>query len=322
MPTVSSVMRQTEMIGQLSRNLFKLDMAAADDSVLVGGTIKTGANLLQSDFGGQPALTTMVESYTEEKSAFRTELRDAMAHLQRSSEQLKNSVQPEGESSHEVSAEEGKTATESNSNVSTTAATRGNVSTPSRNLFERAELKVDRPQPRAENNFQKFAENYLVAEKDEQANAAEKPENQDDKLTSVQNFVRDYNNAVSYLNENRLSAPLSSLNQNDDLTKSLSEIGISVNSSGALSVDETTLTDALQNDSEKVGAALGSDGLAGQLDREVDRLNYQGENLFPTITDYANQRESDRAESLYSARNPSTAAYYGIHAGNLLNTFT
>ncbi len=78
----------------------------------------------------------------------------------------------------------------------------------------------------------------------------------------------------------------------------------------------------MQNDSKNVGEILGSDGLAGQLDREMARVNRQGENLFPSISDYANQKTSDRSESLYSARNLTTAAYANFHSGNLLNTFT
>ena len=113
MPTVSSMTRQTEMLGQLSHKLFRLDMAAADNSILVGGTIGTNANLIQSEFGGQPALTTMVENYTEEKSAFRSEIRDAMNNLQKSAEQLKNSVQSEEESSEKVSSSEGNGETDS-----------------------------------------------------------------------------------------------------------------------------------------------------------------------------------------------------------------
>ena len=319
MPTVSSMTRQTEMLGQLSHKLFRLDMAAADNSILVGGTIKTDANLLQSEFGGQPALTTMVENYTEEKSAFRSELKNAVDNLQRVSEQLKNSVQSEGESSQEVSsAESGET--ESNAAVSTQSA--GNtISAQDRGIFTRAASNAASLQnqqiSRPEDNFQRFAQNYLVSEDDDENSAAQN-ENQDDRLTSMQNFVRDYNNAVSYLNENNISSPLSSLKQNDELTQSLNEIGISVNSSGELSVNESTLSEALQNNSEKVDSALGNNGLTGQL----DRLNRQSENLFPSIVDYANQQETNLAESLYAARNITTAAYYGINAGNLINTFT
>lgn len=329
MPTVSSTIRQTEMLGQLSHRLFRLDAAAADKSILVGGAIETNANFLQSEFGGQPALTTMVENYTEEKSAFRSEIRDAMDNLQKSAEQLKNSVQSTGESSQEVSSAEESGETESTATVSTQSA-KNSIASQERNVSVRAERSQNRQEQvrqesKPEDNFQKFAENYLVSdedEDDEQENSTSQAENQDDRLTSVQNFVRDYNNAVSYLNENNLSSPLSSLNQNNELTQSLNEIGISVNSSGELSVDEKTLSEALQNNSEKVNSALGNNGLTGQLDRNVDRLNQQSENLFPTIIDYANQQERNLSESLYSARNMATAAYYGINAGNLINTFT
>lgn len=332
MPTVSSTIRQTEMLGQLSYRLFRLDMVAADNSILVGGTIETNSNLIQSDFGGQPALTTMVENYTKEKSAFRSEFKDAMNNLQNSAEHLKNSVQSEGESSQEISSAEESEETESNVSAQKETA-KNTVVAQERKIFTRAHANSEKTQNRpeqirqnlkAEDNFQKFAQNYLVAENDEdgQENSTLQDENQNDKLSSVQSFVRDYNKTVSYLNDSNIPSPLSSLNQNDELTLSLNEIGISADSSGVLSIDEKTLSGALQNDPEKVSSALGNDGLIGQLDKDFDRFNRRSENLFPTIVDYANQHETNLSESLYSAKNSATATYYGVHAGNLLNAFT
>lgn len=332
MPTVSSITRQSDMVAQLSHKLFRLDMAAANDSILVGAPIKIGADFLKSEFGGQPGLTTMVENYKTDKSNFGADLKDAISTLQKSADNLKNSVQ--SEPAEEVSAEEVATSSTSNSNANSNAnlATLGefaknNVPPHEKSNFGQADLRAqnnsaarqqqEQAQRISQRDYMKeFAENYLVAEKNQNVSEQEDVQtDQDERLNAVQNFVRDYNNAAQYLNEN-------SLNKNEELKNSLSEIGISVNSSGELSVDTKTLADALQNDSENVGKVLGSDGLAGQIDRETQRLNRQGENLFPSIVDYAGQKNSDRAESLYSAKNMMTAAYANFNAGNLLNRFT
>ena len=319
MPTVGSILRQSDMVSQLSHKLFKLDMAAANDSILVGASIQTSADFLKSEFGGQPGLTTMVENYKTEKSNFGSDLKDALNNLQNSADNLKSSVQ--SETAEEVSAEEVEAKTDSNlatlgefAKDNVPPNERSNFgqlnSTVQRNLAMRKEQEQTQNVER--DYFKEFAESYLVAEKSQ--DDSEQDENQTVE-NAVQNFVKNYNNAAQYLNEN-------SLNKNEELKNSLNEIGISVNSSGELSVDTQTLTNAIQNDSKNVSAVLGSDGLAGQLDKDVERVNRQGENLFPSIVDYANQKNSNRSESLYSARNMATAAYAGIHAGNLLNTFT
>lgn len=323
MPTVSSMTRQSDMVAQLSHKLFKLDMAAANDSVLVGASIKVGANFLQSEFGGQPGLTTIVENYTAEKSNFGADLKSAISNLQKSADNLKNSVQ--SESVESVPAKETETNTDTGSNVSSAKVTEKNtVSVQEKNNSSQTDLKtqnnsaVRQQHEKVQHDyFKEFAENYLVADKNQNSSENEETQtdNQDEKLNAVQNFVKDYNNATKYLTENSLS-------KNEDLKNSLNKIGISVSSSGELSLDKETLTNAIQNDSENVESILGSNGLAGQLDKDVERVNRQGENLFPSIVDYANQKNSNRSESLYSAKNMATAAYSNIVAGHLLNTFT
>ncbi|MBR6014252.1 MAG: flagellar filament capping protein FliD [Selenomonadaceae bacterium] len=326
MPTVSSITKQSDMVAQLSHKLFKLDMAAANDSILVGGSIQTGANFLKSEFGGQPGLTTIVESYKTEKADFGSNLKDALSNLQKSADNLKNSVQSEPvETSEDVPAEEVKAEKpEVRSNLSTLGEfAKNNIPPHERNNLGQADTKVQqaansrRQQGQAQkverDYFKEFAENYLVADKKQDDTA--KTEETQTVENAVQNFVKNYNDAAQYLKEKSLS-------KNEELTKSLNEIGISVNSSGELSVDTQTFANALQNDSKNVGEVLGSDGLTGQLNKEVERVNRQGENLFPSIVDYASKKNSNRSESLYSAKNMMTAAYAGIHSGNLLNAFT
>ena len=295
MPTINSVIKQNEMLGQLTRNNFRSDIKAADDSILVGQPMRASADFLKSDFGGQPALSEMVENYTAERDNFQNDFRNALDNLQKSSDELKNSVQSEDTETEEVTADDEK-------------ITAANNEQPAR------EISIQRNEPKKieRDNIQSFAQNYLQRD-----NKPEKPEEtqhigeeQANELSAVQNLVRDYNIAVDYLDERSLS-------RDSGLIESLGSIGISVSDSGELSVDEKTLLDTLQNDYSKVGNVMNS--LASQLDREMSRANQQSENLFPTIADYANNQETDRAESfLYAARNLNTADYTGMRNNQFL----
>ena len=150
---------------------------------------------------------------------------------------------------------------------------------------------------------------------------------EDDKISAVKNFVRDFNSTLSYLNENRsmsnrISALAETFNGTEELSASLKEIGITVTSSGRLSVNEEILEHAIERNPEAVTSLLGDGGLAGQLDRVLNLANYQGENLFPTINEYAGEEEFESWEYLYSAQTMTTANYTQDRAKNLLNTFT
>ena len=135
--------------------------------------------------------------------------------------------------------------------------------------------------------------------------------------------MRDFNATKSYLDENRgvssrMAALADNFGNNPDLNQSLSGIGISVNAQGFLSLNETIFNSALNNDSENVNSVLGSEGLAGQLDRNIDLANYQGDRLFTSIMDFANQRQQDETESLYG----NNAAYAQENTPRIFAMFT
>lgn len=179
------------------------------------------------------------------------------------------------------------------------------------------------------NNLNDFARNYLTAETEEvedveEINAVARDNNEDNRLNNVRNLVRDYNATVSYLNENRgvsnrMSALANNLRNSNAINESLRNIGISVNQTGELTINETALNLALNNNSEGVNEILGSEGLAGRLERDINRANAQGESLFPNIVDFARDRQEDAAESLYTARTQNTAAYAWENTGRLLS---
>ena len=178
------------------------------------------------------------------------------------------------------------------------------------------------------NNLNEFARNYLTAETEEvedveEINAVVNDTAEDIRLNSVRNLVRDYNATVNYLNENRgVSTRMNALANNSRNTgaigESLRNIGISVNQTGELTINEAALNLALENDSEGVNEILGSEGLAGQLERDINRANAQGERLFPNIVDFARNQQEDTAESLYTARTQNTAAYAWENTGRLI----
>jgi len=338
MPTISSMVQKNDMIANLSYRYFKLDNEAASQSVLVSTPIQTNSDFLKSNFGGEPALTTLVENYSADKNDFRSNIQDRLESLQESSEKLRESVKEDDKESPSTNL---STLSEfSKDNVPPRAKiltfqpnqAKENNHEKSEQMIEQAkkirEDKAAELKKAQRDSFKDFAENYLVAEKEE--NSEEQKETQskeNSKIVSIQDFVRDYNSTLSYLNQNRgvsnrVSALASNFNRNDDLNKSLSNIGISVKESGELSVDEKELTNALQNKSEDVNAALGNQGLAGRLDKTVNLANYQGENLFPTIEEYTREDKFESWEQLYSAQTMTTANYARNKAGNILNMFT
>ena len=180
------------------------------------------------------------------------------------------------------------------------------------------------------NNLNDFARNYLTAETEEiedveEINAVVRDTAEDTRLNSVRNLVRDYNATVNYINENRgvsnrMNALANNFRGNNALNESLRNIGISANPTGELTINEAALNLALDNNSEGVNEILGSEGLARQLERDINRANAQGERLFPNIVDFARQQQEDTAESLYTARTQNTAAYAWENTGRLLST--
>ena len=346
MPTISSMVQKNDMVANLSYRYFKLDSEAANDSVLVSAPIQTNVNFLKSDFGGQPALTTLVENYSADKDEFQSKIQDKLDSLQESSEKLKDSVKEDTENNSETSETE-KSPTSNLSKLGEFAKD---------NVPPRAKILVF--QPRQEKNSEdrteeitnqlenlrerkleekrrqdkiiEFAENYLVndEEKSQEEDSSETPKtSEENTVERVQNMVRSYNSVVSYLNENRavsdkISALASNFNTTHSLQSSLSSIGISANASGELTVDPQRLLSALEDNSDRVISILGSTGLTGQMNKSVSLANYQSENLFPTIEEYSREEKVELWEQLYSARTTNTANYAQHKAGNILNMFT
>jgi len=306
MPTVSSVVSQAQSVVGLSSKLFGGNRALANSSMMLQPALNTFASFFKSDFGGQPALTTlaMVEEYNNYRETFSETMRENMETLKEASDKVKASSQTEGET-----ATPEVTDADSDNNTGAALSTlgefaNGNIPPQERNIALAVKPKVaPRPEPPEQNNnLQKFANEYLTAEKPAAKTAPNA--NEDSRVTDVRNLVQNFNSTKSYLDENRgvsnrMAALADNFGSNNRLNESLNQIGISVNSQGFLSLNETAFTSALNNNSDGVNSALGSNGLAGQLDRNINLANYQGDKLFTSITDFANNQRQDDAESLY-----------------------
>lgn len=301
MPSVDSIVKQANMISGLSASLFNRNRAVANSSMLVQPALNTFSNFLKSDFGGQPALTNLIENYSNNREVFQEALKENMESLKESADKVK--ATSEGETSEVENTDSDKNT---GANLSTLGEfAKGNIPPEERNLALAIKPKTNpKPEPpETKNNLQKFANEYLTAEKKAEETTTS---NEDTRVTSVKNLVRDFNSAMSYLNENRgMSNKMAALADNfgnSKLNDSLNEIGISVNSQGFLSLNESAFNFALSKNSEGVNSALGSEGLAGQLDKNINLANYQSDKLFTSIIDFANNSKQDDAESLYGSK--------------------
>ena len=193
---------------------------------------------------------------------------------------------------------------------------------------------------------ERFAQEYLVSEdqaRTTQARTTEREviqnldetrdENANAALSNVRNLVNRFNDAITYFNENRgvsdrMSALAGSFGRTENFAEPLNAVGITVNENGRLTVNETRLADALNENSANVNALLGRNGLAGRLDRNIELATSQRDNLFPSVTDYVNNvdnvnnRRDELTESLYAAQLNQTAALARENPSNFVNMFT
>ena len=325
MPSVNSVVNQASMVAHLSTKFFNGDRVAANNSLLVGPGYNGAFSFINSDFGGQPAITNLVENYTNNRQSFAENFKENLDSLQESSDKVKETADTETHETAEVAdADNDQNTGAALSTLGEFAA--GNIPPELRNLANIPIKPPDnsRPEPPTQNTLQNFAENYLTAENvNPNQTTTTQPTNEDSRVTDVKNLVRDFNATKSYLDENRgvssrMAALADNFGNNQNLNQSLNEIGISVNAQGFLSLNESIFNAALNNDSDSVNSALGSEGLAGQLDRNIDLANFQGDRLFTSILDFANKNPQDESESLYS----NSANYATENTPRLFAMFT
>ena len=122
-------------------------------------------------------------------------------------------------------------------------------------------------------------------------------------ISNVADFAKNYNEAVGFMNDNssvskRVERLADSFADNTYFASSLNKIGISVDKKGALSIDETRLAKALENDNGSTSYTLGL--LASRAENKVSMTNAQSDRLFPSISEMMGS-SMKQTQALYSA---------------------
>lgn len=140
-------------------------------------------------------------------------------------------------------------------------------------------------------------------------------------LDTVKDLVSDYNSAIKFFGDNSsVSKRVEMLGKTfSDTTyreANYSSIGLTTNSDGSITINESKLADAILNNPEKVSSILGKDGLAGKTESHISFAESQKENLFPTAKAMLGDQLDTAAMYTGSAYRNMTALN---NVGNLLN---
>lgn len=105
-------------------------------------------------------------------------------------------------------------------------------------------------------------------------------------LNTVKEFVDNYNSAVKFFSNNKaISKRMETLgNAFGDTTyraASYASIGLTTNSDGSISINESKLANAIVSDPGRVSTVLGGEGLAGKAESHISYANSQRDRIFP-----------------------------------------
>lgn len=108
-------------------------------------------------------------------------------------------------------------------------------------------------------------------------------------LGAIKDFIGDYNEAIGFFNENadvsaRVKNLASAFGDTTYRSGTLSKIGISVNNSGKMTINEGKLAQSLVDNPGQVEAVLGKGGLTSKAESNVSLANSQSEQLFPSVS--------------------------------------
>lgn len=141
-------------------------------------------------------------------------------------------------------------------------------------------------------------------------------------IGTIQNFVTKYNEAVSFLKDNkevsnRTAALANSFADTSYFAKTLGSVGITTSSSGELKIDEAQLSKALKERPGSVEYVLGKNGLAGRTEQKVSMAQMQKDKLFPSVSSMLGNSVAE-TKRMYSANTLARTSMYS-NVGTLLN---
>ena len=281
-----------------SRSLVGTSSLVGGSSLVNNGSshADTNTDFAKTYLGDSGTRNNKVRDYDDDKNSFQTDFRNRMSSLKKANNSLKSlGMDPTAKQNN------GTTAAKNSSLGTQTNSLAGNR----KNVSQRDETDI--------------TAGYLKEEEPQEADAAKEKPREDlgadaqKDFNAIRGFVKEFNSTMTYLNEERgtsgqMSALASSFGDNEGLSDSLQRIGISVDSEGSLSVDEEKLAESLTEDRSSVDAALGSEGLAGRMERKVDMASQRADQLFPSVTDALGGKPANPEKSMYGGNS--------LHASN------
>ena len=333
MPTLDSIVKNSALLSDVSMKYLTPPTFTPPEpnshvtrSILAGEPFNTMDTFLKDElFGAEPTLSKLIDNYTENKDNFKLALKENLDSLKNSSDRLQDLKDAkEAERQEEATGvfEELAIKDDDDENTGSALSTlngfaNGEIPPEEKNLanIPIAGEDEDKPSPPPQEDeetskpmmtLKDFAEKYLTPEAvGQKINEISHNTNATSRADEVKDLVRSFNSVLTNLNENRgvsglMSALADKFGNSVKMNESkLNEIGISVTSEGFLALNESIFNSALEKDSEDVDSVLGNEGLAGQLDKNINLANSQSDRLFTSVLDYLSQRYQDDAESLY-----------------------
>lgn len=148
-------------------------------------------------------------------------------------------------------------------------------------------------------------------------------ENLQNAVDNVKELVDSYNSATKLFQDNsevskRIGNMASVFADAGYRAENYASVGITVDSSGKLLIDEEKLATMLTENPDKVSRIIGKDGLAGKAQSHMEVANSQKDKLFPSVDSmFGSELKTAQA---YTGKGLSNMVGYA-NVGNLLNSF-
>lgn len=140
-------------------------------------------------------------------------------------------------------------------------------------------------------------------------------------IDTVKDFVKDYNNTLQFFGDyagvsKRIDIMATTFGDTTFRAANYSSIGLTTNTDGSFTINESVLANAILNDPDKVSNILGKDGLAGKTEDHIKFANGQRDQLFPSAKVMLGDQFNQAA--MYSSKNIGNITAVN-NIGNLLN---
>ena len=296
---------------------------------------------------GKGSLTNAVNSYSEEKSSFKSEFKNAMDNAKKTAGNLNNldygakkdsplntlnqdSINKKSEKNSPNSRgladriSDLHAGDDENLSAKKTEDTESNDTDNQTNTELANESRITPPfQAKIEDDTKN--ENMSPTEGDAMAVAREEASaDPAETAGQVSNLMNDYNNTVGFL-QSRMGTSgtfdhfASSFGNASKMADDMDKIGVQFEpATGMVSVDTKTLTDAIKDSPNSVENILGKNGFGGAIEKSSDAGRFGSDRMFPSITESLGDK-NDNIKGMYGQMRQVTSTPRG-NLGNFMDT--